>query len=306
MLTYKNVTKKYDDNIVVNNLTLNFAPGTIVGLLGPNGAGKTTTIKMSCNLVKANQGEISAFGESLSNNHAKYMRSVGVVLEGSRNIYWNLTPKENMEYFAGLRGIRSKKIEQRVDNLLKLFQLQDKENERCGRLSKGMQQKVAIGCSIIHDPNVIFLDEPTIGLDVESVDAMEVMLKEIIDENKIIVITSHDLKFVSRICDRVVIINKGSVVIDEDIKFVDAYSSRIKYRIKLKNTNIAEVEKVLKREKRTDNNFKILPDELQISSETHDEIVRIINVLMQSNIEIISINKIEFSLKDVFMDVIKK
>ncbi len=108
MLKYTEVSKAFGELVAVNKLNLNVEAGTILGFLGPNGAGKTTTIKMSCGLVKPTYGDIEAFGISISKSRKKYIKNIGAVLEGNRNIYWRLTPIENMEYFAGLRGISRK------------------------------------------------------------------------------------------------------------------------------------------------------------------------------------------------------
>ena len=109
MLKYNSLLKKYDNNIVVNNLNIEIKEKDIIGFLGPNGAGKTTTIKMSCGLITPTSGDIECCGYSLRNNRKQYLKNIGAVLEGNRNIYWKLSPTENIEYFAGIKGIGKKK-----------------------------------------------------------------------------------------------------------------------------------------------------------------------------------------------------
>lgn len=301
MLNIKNLTKIYDNKKIVDNLSLTVEPGTIFGFLGPNGAGKTTTIKMCCGLVKPASGDISAYGTSLSKSHKKYIKNVGAVLEGNRNIYWRLTPPENMEYYAVMRGMRDKNLKAKINDYLELFSLGDKRKTVCANLSRGMQQKVAICCSLIHDPKILFLDEPTLGLDVESIDSMEKILKELINRDRIIIITSHDLRFVSSLCSKFAIINKGSLVINEEINYLKYYSTDLKYNIKVNSINKNVMEKFQKK-------YKLLlnkPNELTAYLKDYDDFLQLANDINNSGIKIIDINKIETELKDVFMDVIK-
>ncbi|WP_427339646.1 ABC transporter ATP-binding protein [Caloranaerobacter sp. DY30410] len=304
MLKYTEVSKSFGKLVAVNKLNLNVEAGTILGFLGPNGAGKTTTIKMSCGLVKPTYGDIEAFGISISKSRKKYIKNIGAVLEGNRNIYWRLTPIENMEYFAGLRGISRKKIREKMDEYLEIFNLKEKRNVECGKLSRGMQQKVAICCAMIHEPRILFLDEPTLGLDVESVDSMENIIKKIISKDRIIIITSHDLKFVSDLCNRITIIHKGVLVLDKDISFLESYSDNITYIIETQ---------VLQQEIKNDihKNFSVYIEEnnnktqIRITLKEDNEILEILNYLKDISIKLFNIRKVNFELKDVFMDIIK-
>ncbi|KPU27704.1 hypothetical protein TR13x_04065 [Caloranaerobacter sp. TR13] len=304
MLKYTEISKSFGELVAVNKLNLNIETGTILGFLGPNGAGKTTTIKMSCGLVKPTNGEIEAFGVSINRNRREYIKNIGAVLEGNRNIYWRLTPIENMEYFAGLRGISCKKIREKMDEYLEIFNLKEKRNVECGKLSRGMQQKVAICCAIIHEPRILFLDEPTLGLDVESVDSMEEIIKKIISKDRIIIITSHNLKFVSDLCNRITIIHKGILVLDKDISFLDSYSDNITYLIETQ---------ILQQEIKNDiyENFTAYMEEsdnktqIRITLKEDNEILEILNYLNSLSVKLFNIKKVNFELKDVFMDIIK-
>jgi ABC-2 type transport system ATP-binding protein len=229
MLSYKGLTKSFNGYKVVNNINLEISNGTILGFLGPNGAGKTTTIKMSCGLINPTSGDIEYNNCSLKQDRNNYIKNIGAVLEGNRNIYWKLTPVENMEYFAGLRGLSRRKVKDKIDEFLEVFDLKEKRNVECGKLSRGMQQKVAIACGIIHNPKILFLDEPTLGLDIQSVLSMEEVLKKIISKDRVMIITSHDLKFISALCDRVAIINKGKIILDRDIEFLKDYKDYCTY-----------------------------------------------------------------------------
>src|SRR5690625_2615711 len=158
----KSVVKAVDD------VSFQVHKGEIVGLLGPNGAGKTTTIKMICGLLKMDEGKITVKGLDNDKHRLKALNHISAVLEGNRNLYWRLTVRENLEYFAGNRGASRKEVAVRIEELLADFNLKSKEKELVNRLSRGMQQKLAIAVALLAESDVILLDEPTLGLDVET------------------------------------------------------------------------------------------------------------------------------------------
>ena len=302
MLKYSNISKFFDDNKAVDNINLQIEPGTILGLLGRNGAGKTTTVKMGCGLIEPTCGDIIAFNTSVKKNRKEYLKNIGAVLEGNRNIYWKLTPEENMIYFSGIRGIKKRKVESKIKELLTIFDLKDKYDERCENLSRGMQQKVAICCSLIYNPQVLFLDEPTLGLDVESVINIKKIVKELISKNRIVVVTSHDLKFISEVCDRVCIIEKGKIVLDKSVEFLENFYDTIIYNIDIEKNNSKTINKLSTK-------FKVkyrnkTKDKLRIKINNNNEIVNIIKFLDNNNIKILNINRVNIELEDIFLDVI--
>jgi len=164
-----------------------------VSLLGPNGAGKTSTIKMLCDLLDADAGSIHIIGLDISKKRLKALEHISAVLEGNRNLYWRLTVRENLEYFAGNRGYSRKQIADQADKLLEQFNLKEKENELVNGLSRGMQQKLAIAVAPLANTEVILLDEPTLGLDVEVSYELRNILETIVKEEKrTFIISSHD------------------------------------------------------------------------------------------------------------------
>src|SRR5690625_689680 len=209
----KSVVKAVDD------VSFQVHKGEIVGLLGPNGAGKTTTIKMICGLLKMDEGKITVKGLDNDKHRLKALNHISAVLEGNRNLYWRLTVRENLEYFAGNRGKSKKEVQGQIDHLLKIFHLEDKENELVNRLSRGMQQKLAIAVAMLADTEIILLDEPTLGLDVETSYEVREILKEIVkNEDRTIIISSHDMGVIQSVCERVIIINHGKVVTDSRVE----------------------------------------------------------------------------------------
>lgn len=306
MLSLNNLSKTYGEKTVVDNISLNVKEGDILGFLGPNGAGKTTTIKMACGLIQPTAGDVTACNYSLKSNYKNYITQIGAVLEGSRNIYWKLTPVENMEYYAGIRGIRKKDIVKNIEYYLDIFNLKDKRNVECSKLSRGMQQKVSICCSLIHNPKVLFLDEPTLGLDVESVMLMEDVLKEIVANNRIIFLTSHDLKFVSNLCNKIIIINHGSIVLNENINFLRQYSQMVVYSIQVDHISNEELHKLkhISSAITISDNNKILDIRAELC--TDEQIIDLLIELRKLNVKVLGVHKIERDLEDVFVDVINQ
>ena len=199
----------------VNDVTLTVPRGQVIGLLGPNGAGKTTTIKMSCGLIAPTAGTIRIDGYDVGRRRASAVRQIGAVLEGSRNVYWPLTAWQNLIYFGRLKGLRAAEIRPRAQRLLTDLGLWERRNETVGSYSRGMQQKVAIATALITDPPVMLLDEPTIGLDVESARTVKDWIAHLAaGEGKTIVLTTHQLPIVQELADRIAVIRDGSVIAD--------------------------------------------------------------------------------------------
>lgn len=195
----------------VRGVSLQVAAGEVFALLGPNGAGKTTTIKMVLGLVRPDSGEIRIKGrDPLRDRWA--LREVGAVLEGNRNLYWRLTPLENLEYFGVLRGLSWRKARQRGRALLERLGLEEKAYNLTQTLSRGMQQKLALASALIHRPALLLLDEPTLGLDVEAKAAVQHLIREISQEGRAVLLTTHQLDVVETVADRVAVLYRGMIL----------------------------------------------------------------------------------------------
>ena len=213
----KNLKKFYKKKgnyfAAIDNLNLDIASGEITSLIGPNGAGKTTLIKNICGLVTIDSGVILIDGHSINKDKALPSKHIGVVLEGARNLYNFLTVEGNIRYFSYLNHLGEQDISKKTTYYLDLFQLSDKRNEPVNNLSRGMQQKVAIILALLKDPPILILDEPTLGLDIESSISISNLLKRMcIVEKKTIFITSHKLDFVQKLSDKVAILDKGKII----------------------------------------------------------------------------------------------
>ena len=214
----------------VQNVSLELQNGEILAFLGTNGAGKTTTIKMIAGLILPDSGWIKIMGHN-PYHHSKSLIHIGAVLEGNRNLYWRLTPKENLEYFGVLRGLKPHFARQRANVLLERFNLLHKRRVIVQSLSRGMQQKLAIAVALVHQPKLLLLDEPTLGLDVKSVQEMKSLIRELASSGCAIMITTHQLSIAEELSDRVAIIDKGKTIVQESTTALIRQFSSIKYSI---------------------------------------------------------------------------
>jgi ABC-2 type transport system ATP-binding protein len=212
------LTKTYAGSPVraVDEMSLSVPAGVIFGFLGPNGAGKTTTIKILAGLLSATSGHVRVNGHDVARRRSAAMEQIGAVLEGSRNVYWNLSAWQNLLYFGRLKGMRKAAVQARAEQLLTGLDLWERRNDKVGDYSRGMQQKVAIAAALIADPPVVLLDEPTIGLDVEATRTVKEWVRALSAERgKTVLLTTHQMDVVEELCDRVAVIRRGQVVTDQ-------------------------------------------------------------------------------------------
>jgi ABC-2 type transport system ATP-binding protein len=236
ILEAQNLQKAYTDKgksiVAVRDVSLRLSSGEVLAFLGPNGAGKTTSIKMVAGLIRPDRGWVRV-GDRDPHRHPQALRSIGAVLEGNRNIYWRLTPQENLEYFGALKGLSSKLARQRGEELLERFHLTDKRQAQVQTLSRGMQQKLAIAVALIHQPQLLLLDEPTLGLDVEATEDVKRQVREIAQSGCAILLTTHQLAIAEELSDRVAIINRGEIVVEEPTAELIRQFSGTAYRIEV-------------------------------------------------------------------------
>lgn len=216
MLQTKDLTKIYSGNKkpvkALNNLSLSFEAGNVYGIVGHNGAGKTTLIKLLCGLVFPTNGDVIINGSLLYPDNFKLLSKVGAILEGSRNIFWNLTPIQNIKYFSMLRGLNLKHAINLAKHYFKILELEDKIHTPVRNLSQGMKQKIAIIMSLLHNPDILLLDEPTLGLDPMSSQNMQQVIKNVAkNEKKVVIVTSHQLNIIQNISDYLVFLSQGSL-----------------------------------------------------------------------------------------------
>ena len=215
----------------VRGVSLTLSPGEVLAFLGPNGAGKTTTIKMIAGLIRPDTGWVNIAGLD-PHRQPQALRQVGAVLEGNRNLYWRLTPLENLEYFGVLRQVPRKTLRQRGERLLAEFGLLDKRKVPVQKLSRGMQQKIAIAVALIHQPKLLLLDEPTLGLDVSSGETVKKLVRQVAASGCAILLTTHQLNVAEELSDRVAVIRQGKIVAEQSTQsLIRQFSNSAAYRI---------------------------------------------------------------------------
>jgi ABC-2 type transport system ATP-binding protein len=196
----------------VVDVSLTLAAGEILAFLGPNGAGKTTTIKIIAGLIRPDAGSVRILGRD-PHTEPGALAQVGAVLEGNRNLYWRLTPLQNLEYFGVLRGLSPKTARQRGLELLETLGLGEKGEVAVQTLSRGMQQKVAIAVALLHQPALLLLDEPTLGLDVEAAQAVRSLIRQIAASGRAILLTTHQLDVAEALSNQVAVIERGTILV---------------------------------------------------------------------------------------------
>ncbi|MBD8047212.1 ABC transporter ATP-binding protein [Clostridium faecium] len=213
IISVKDLKKSYGSKEVLKGVSLDVYPGQLIGYIGPNGAGKSTTIKTFLGIIEDYEGEIKIFGEDISSDNKEYKRRIGYVPEVGE-IYDNLTAKEYLTFIGELYGLDYELADKRASKLVEIFGIHSNYNNRISSFSKGMRQKVMIISSLLHDPDILFLDEPLSGLDANSVIVMKEILSQLIKEGKTIFYSSHIMDVVEKISNRIIVINNGEVVAD--------------------------------------------------------------------------------------------
>lgn len=211
LLAVSGLRKSFAGNKVVDDVSFSVEAGEVFAFLGQNGAGKTTTIKMCCGLLSPDAGTVRIGGLDPQKTRSA-ATSFGALLEGNRNIYWRMTPYENLRYFGVLKGMSIADAADSALRLLDRFGLAGKRRSQVAQLSRGMQQKLAIAVAMLNRPKVLFLDEPTLGLDVGSVAQMLDLIRELAADGTAIVLTTHQLDIAEELSDRVAIIHEGRIV----------------------------------------------------------------------------------------------
>jgi len=212
MLELNGLTKRFGNVTAVDNLTFTVQKGEIFGLLGENGAGKTTTLRMLATMLKPTSGTARLAGFDVVRSPEEVRRRVGFLFGGESGLYDRLTVYENIQYFGELNDMHPREIKKRIEELADIFDMKDFLNKRAGKLSKGMRQKASFARAIIHNPDVLLLDEPTSGLDVGAMREVQAFLKVQKEKGKTILFSSHTMSEVEKLCDRIAVIHKGSLV----------------------------------------------------------------------------------------------
>ncbi len=296
----------------IKGISFSVAEGEMVGFLGPNGAGKTTTIKSILGLIRPDSGSVIIDGIDCAKNNREAIKRMAAVLEGARNTYWRLSVWENMEFFAGIHGVSAKKEKDYFEYLLEILKLQDKRNTQVRNLSSGYKQKTAVACALAKKTPLVFLDEPTLGLDVESSYELRGALRSLQSEEKrTIVVSSHDMKVIQDVCSRVIIISDGSIVADESIdKLLSLFKTRA-YRIVVsKNDDFSNLQLLTASISNDFPQAEITetPDTIEIAVDFRNpfEIYELIETLKEARAPIETINQEQVDLEKAFLEIVRR
>jgi ABC-2 type transport system ATP-binding protein len=288
----------------LEDVSFSVSAGEIVGLLGANGAGKTTAIKSVCGLVTPTAGAIQVNGVDALGSRRVAARHLTAVLEGNRTVYWRLNVRENLEYFAALRGIRVRNARAQIDSLVERFDLTDKAETPAMQLSRGMQQKLALACAVLPGTPLLLLDEPTLGLDVETSHELRGYLRGLAaGDDRAIVLSSHDMQVVRDVCDRVVIINGGRVVADETVdglmKLFTARSCRIKLAAPAPAVARASLSEEFEGLRFVDDTT------IEVVLRDSPAFYELFDLLRSSGCEIDAVDSIDPDLEEIFLTIVK-
>lgn len=217
MLEIRSVSKLFSGITAVDNVTFQARAGEVTGYLGPNGSGKSTTMKMITGLIEMTSGQILFDSKSIHEDPMAYRKRLGYVPE-EPHLYSHLSGLEFLSMVALLRDLPRRRAAERIDGLLRLFSLHDDRHVAISSYSKGMRQKILLSAALLHNPDLILLDEPFSGLDVASGLVLRHLIQELAGRGKVILFSSHELETVERVCSHIVILHRGKVVADDSIQ----------------------------------------------------------------------------------------
>ncbi|MCE9499482.1 MAG: ABC transporter ATP-binding protein [Leptospira sp.] len=288
----------------VNGVSFSIKEGEVYSILGPNGAGKSTIIKMIAGLITPTSGEILIDGKETRRGASGAFHSLSAILEGPRNVYWRLSPLENLHYFGNLRGIPSRVIEERADDLLKKLEIDGKKRNQSQHLSRGMLQKLALAVALITDPKVLLLDEPTLGLDVSSARKIKEIIKsKAYDDKKAILLTTHQMGLVEEMADRIAIVKEGKIVAEGTPRELKQIFSHDVYKIKIRDTIAGKKFKLPQIAGMKDVQNEDGAIGFRFTSKQHTDIYPCLDKLKKMKAEIIQVSRDSEDLEEIFLKI---
>ena len=300
-ISIKNIKKALGKREILKGISFDVEVGDIFGYLGPNGAGKTTTIRIILGLFQADSGKLEILGQGI--NRSETRRKIGFVLEAD-GLYGNMTAEENMEYYARIYGLYNNK--EKIRELLKMVDLDNRSKDRVNTYSKGMRQRLALARAMVHDPEVLVLDEPTSGVDPSGqIEIRQIMLDVAHKRNKTIFLSSHNLDEVQRICNRIALIDRGEIKLYGELESLRQGMS--------KHIVVIEMAQLIPESLLAE--LQLLPDlglqemkekYLVFSPREGTEVSDIISMLAGRGVKIEEVSKKEASLEEMYSSILKE
>ena len=308
VIEVKNVTKKYGSTIAVDNISFEVKDGEVVGFLGPNGAGKSTTMNMITGFIEPSKGQIIINGNDISKRPRKAKKEIGYMPE-TVPLYYELTPKEFISYMAELKLVKRSERKQEVEKVLKEMGLEEVKNKLIRNLSRGFKQRVSMAGALVGNPDVIILDEPTVGLDPKQITEIRNLIKEL-GKKHTVILSTHILSEASQICERVIIINKGKIVaVDtpENLEKSTKEKNGISLIVEDPKGNMKKLKEIIKEI----DSVEFVKDHedgtkqyVVTTSADIDLRKKLFEVLPKEEIVIFELKKTETTLEDAFMKLI--
>lgn len=304
MLQINNLKKSFGDFKALDDVNLHVKEGEIFGFIGPNGAGKSTTMRIISGLLKADSGEVYVDGIDAIRNNKKLKEKIGYMPDYI-GVYDNITAIEYLEFYGSIYGVLGKPARKRALELLELVDLQSKVNTNVDKLSRGMKQRLSLARSLMHDPKLLILDEPSSGMDPRARFEMKGILKNLQKLDKTVIISSHILVELGEVCDRVGIIDRGKIVSQGTIDEIMA---------QVGGSNEIEVNVIDKLEEATNviNGFKGIQN-LKLDGKSfianlsggEEESYNLLKLLINNNVKVSSFRRKEGNLEDIFIQITK-
>ncbi len=300
MIEVKNLTKYYGPRRAINDLNFQIEKGEVVGFLGPNGAGKTTTMNILTCILPASSGSVSICGFDIFEKSLEIRKIIGYLPENPP-LYSDMIVEDFLSFTAGIRQSPSNQISTMVDHSLEKCGLKDVRSRIIGRLSKGYQQRVGLAQALIHNPDILILDEPTIGLDPIQIIEIRKLIQELAQAHTII-LSSHILPEITQICRRVIIINEGEIAAMDSLEGLRASlrkTERLRLQVRSSSTEIREklenLDQVISVHEENESGFLI---ECDLNAELQDTVAR---TTLENGWGLVELKPISFSLEDIFL-----
>jgi ABC-2 type transport system ATP-binding protein len=304
MIRVQNLTKYYGERLAVDNISFNIGKGEIVGLLGPNASGKTTTMRILTGYLMPTRGDAYIAECNMATDSLEGRKHIGYMPE-SIPLYTDMKVRDYLDFFGRLRGIEPDRIKKRINDVVDLCHLEEYIDVIVGKLSRGFRQRVGLAQAIIHNPDVLILDEPTIGIDPIQVAQTRNLIKELGKEHTVL-ISTHILPEVSIICERVIIIDRGRIVAEDNIENLSAVlrgSRRIKVEVKGPADKIADALRRVPGVKRVarEGSYYIIESPSEV-----DPRARITESMVKNGWQLLSAESVEMTLEEIFLQLTTK
>ncbi|NMB59814.1 MAG: ABC transporter ATP-binding protein [Chloroflexi bacterium] len=302
ILELVNVTKTYKTTAVVDDISFSVKQGEIFGLLGPNGAGKSTTISMATGVLKPTAGRILLDGQDLRADLNRSKRLIGYVPQDLA-LYPTLSARDNLEFFGRIYGLSGRDLANRIYDVLEIVQLTDRANDAVGHFSGGMKRRVNLAAGLLHSPRLLFLDEPTVGVDPQSRNAIFESLEVLNREGMSIVYTTHYMEEAERLCARVAIVDHGKVIaMDTPANLIQRLGDGV-IRLELQDANVAGLDQAIGQ---LDSVKQVTRRGNQLAIQSHrfeQTIIDAMQVVTRLNSRVTGMNLMEASLETVFLNL---